>query len=341
MVAAYDSGTPRANEMLTVLDAILPLFFKSILMDKKSEMKETRELIQQLSNTMKTILHNSDKLTQLYAGPTRSEELRSTSQYYTSRAPYSPVIEIDDDSHSKFIPDSNRMKPNHEDGEDSETKRENFRHPRNCLLNFASDFLTNCSIKLNEINKKASQEKHLELLDQKCFIKLNEVASSMIKLAPYDGYTMESPGLHNYILHVLPHTDWSQPIMKPVLINFLRRLEKMMLKIHKNHRIYVATDWASVAILLKGVYETVWKFPHVIMTMPNFKSLILTLQHLALGEEPGAEPSATSYSRKSSLPSQEFCDMVFLLITLQVSNSPALNSCFVSSGAHPWQCFEL
>ena len=50
-----------------------------------------------------------------------------------------------------------------------------LRYPRNCLLNFASDFLTKCSVKLNEINKKSAQEKNLELLDQKCFIKLNEV----------------------------------------------------------------------------------------------------------------------------------------------------------------------
>ena len=34
-------------------------------------------------------------------------------QYYASRAPYSPVIEIDDDSHSKFIPDSSRYFQNH------------------------------------------------------------------------------------------------------------------------------------------------------------------------------------------------------------------------------------
>ena len=84
MVAAYDSGTTRANEMLTVLDAILPLFLKQIVQDKKTEViccfikvdwqpigcwvnrladillkaKEMRDLIQQLSNTMKTILHN-------------------------------------------------------------------------------------------------------------------------------------------------------------------------------------------------------------------------------------------------------------------------------------------
>jgi hypothetical protein len=45
------------------------------------------------------------------------------------RAPYSPVIEIDDDSHSKFIADSSRAKSQMEgEGEDNETKRENFRH---------------------------------------------------------------------------------------------------------------------------------------------------------------------------------------------------------------------
>ena len=120
------------------------------------------------------------------------------------------------------------------------------------------------------------------------------------------------------MLHVLPNTDWSQPFLRPILISFLRRLEKMISKIHKNNRIYVATDWANLAVLLKGVYETIWKFPYIIVTLPNFKSLMSTLQHLALGEEPGNDPTTANYSRKTSLPSQEFCDIVFLLITLQV-----------------------
>ena len=67
-----------------------------------------------------------------------------------------------------------------------------FSYPRNCLLNFTSEFLTKCSVKLNEINKKSAQEKNLELLDQKCFIKLNEVLPSFPLL----------PGLRQ--LNVLP-----------------------------------------------------------------------------------------------------------------------------------------
>ena len=166
--------------------------------------------------------------------------------------------------------------------------------------------------KLKEINKKSAQEKTLELFDQKCLIKLNEVATSMIKLAPYDNYTMQSPGLKNYMTNVFPHTDWSQVSMKPVLINFLRRLEKMMSKIHKIQRIYVATDWSSVAAILSGLYETIWKYPHVIVNMPNFKNLMTTCQYLVVGEEPVVEPTVINYSRKSSLPSKEFCDTVFL-----------------------------
>ena len=50
--------------MLTVLDALLPLYLRSILTDKTGEVKEVREKIQQLSNTIKTIIHNSEKLTQ-------------------------------------------------------------------------------------------------------------------------------------------------------------------------------------------------------------------------------------------------------------------------------------
>ena len=52
------------------------------------------------------------------------------------------------------------------------------RYPRNCLLNFTSEFLAKCSTKMNEINKKSAQEKSLELLDQKCFIRLNEVGTT-------------------------------------------------------------------------------------------------------------------------------------------------------------------
>ena len=80
MVAAYDSGTTRleashillypltvlcrAHQMLTILDAILPLYLRQLVSDKTADVKELREKIQVLSHALKTVIHNADKLTQ-------------------------------------------------------------------------------------------------------------------------------------------------------------------------------------------------------------------------------------------------------------------------------------
>ena len=119
--------------------------------------------------------------------------------------------------------------------------------------------------------------------------------------------------------------------MKPVLINFLRRLDKTFAKIHKNQRIYVSTDWAAVASILRGLYQTVWKYPHIMVSMQNFKNLVTTCQYLIIGQSnllpsqhqrlsAGEDPQEmpAGQSRKCSLPSREFCDVVLLLISLQV-----------------------
>ena len=72
--------------------------------------------------------------------------------------------------------------------------------------------------------------------------------------------------------------------MKPVLINFLRRLDKTFAKIHKNQRIYVSTDWAAVASILRGLYQTVWKYPHIMVSLQNFRNLVTTCQYLIIGQ---------------------------------------------------------
>ena len=48
--------------------------------------------------------------------------------------------------------------------------------------------------------------------------------------------------------------------MKPVITNFLRRLDKMVAKIHKNQRIYVSIDWKAVSIILSGKIQKSFKF---------------------------------------------------------------------------------
>ena len=204
-----------------------------------------------------------------------------------------------------------------DDAVDTEKKRDEFRYPRHCLLNCSGDFLIKCTNKLNEINKRSAQEKSLDLLDPKCLVILNSVASSMLKLAPFDMQTMQSQGLHNYMTNIFPNTDWTLTNMRTPLTNFIRRLEKMMQRIHKYPKIYVSMDWSALAIILNGLYETVWKYPHVIVNMTNFKSLVTICQYLVIGQET-AESTSGSFNKKSNLPSRDFCEVVFLLIALQV-----------------------
>ena len=106
--------------------------------------------------------------------------------------------------------------------------------------------------------------------------------------------------------------------MRQTLLNFLRRLDKSLSKIHKIQRIYVLTDWDAAAEILTGLYETMWKFPHIIVNLPSFKNVVTTCQYLAMGEEPAPDTNFGNYNRKASLPSDKFCNIVFQLISLQV-----------------------
>ena len=63
LVIAYDSGTKRARQMLTILNAILPYFLRDLVRDKKTEPKTIRETIHQLTVTMKALINNCDELT--------------------------------------------------------------------------------------------------------------------------------------------------------------------------------------------------------------------------------------------------------------------------------------
>ena len=64
MVAAYDSGSLRAHHMLSILDAVLPLYLRDLVTDKTTDVKDLREKIQGLSHVLKTIIHNAEKITQ-------------------------------------------------------------------------------------------------------------------------------------------------------------------------------------------------------------------------------------------------------------------------------------
>ena len=91
-----------------------------------------------------------------------------------------------------------------QDSEDIEYKLDRYCQPRNSLLLLISNFVMKCSAKLAEINKKDRQEKAVELLDNKCYMKMVEIAHSLLKMAPYDQECIKSKGLQMYMTQVFP-----------------------------------------------------------------------------------------------------------------------------------------
>lgn len=67
------------------------------------------------------------------------------------------------------------------DLEDAENCHKNeFRRPRDTLLNMVGDFVARCSARLIELNKKSQDGKTIELLDSKCHIVSNFLECKII-----------------------------------------------------------------------------------------------------------------------------------------------------------------
>lgn len=118
---------------------------------------------------------------------------------------------------------------------DERIAREEFRRPRESLLNICTEFYKHCGPRLKVLQNLAGEPRvtSLELLDVKSHMRLAEIAHSLLKLAPYDTQTMESRGLRRYIMEMLPITDWTAEAVRPALILILKRLDRMFNKIHK------------------------------------------------------------------------------------------------------------
>ncbi|XP_021940294.1 protein unc-80 homolog isoform X4 [Zootermopsis nevadensis] len=325
MVVAYAADSVRGHQMLTILEAILPCYVQHIQLPiYKKEGKTEKEIIHQLAVAIRTLINNCEALAKNYNGPQRaSPEHKGSSQRNYSRGPYSPAFEFEEDSHSRYVSDHSRSKIIYErDKEDSEVLRSEFRRPRDILLSMVAEFHTKCTVRLNEINKKSGQDsKTIELLDIKSHVRLADIAHSLLKVSPYDPDTMACRGLQHYMSDILPSTEWTNEAMRPALISILRRLDKTFNKIYKKPSIRRHTDWEAAAGLLKGIYETLARYPYLVH-MQHLKTLINTCQALIVGETTSAGmgecmPSATA-ALMCQVPPPHFCSTVVRLIALQI-----------------------
>ncbi|KAG7191052.1 hypothetical protein KM043_007098 [Ampulex compressa] len=322
MVIAYAPDSIRGQQMLIILEAILPCYVQQIqLSTYNKEGKTEKEIINQLAIAVKTLVNNSEALTKYYNGPQKSSpEHKGSSQRNYGKGPYSPGFDFEDDTHTtKYIEHSKVKSFYDRDNEDAESCHKNeFRRPRDTLLNMVGDFVARCTSRLVELNKKSQDGKTIELLDSKCHIRLADIAHSLLKISPYDASTMGCRGLKRYMNDILPSTEWSNDDMRPALMIILRRLDKTFSKIHKKASIRRNTDWAAASDLLKGIYETLSRCPYI-AHFQYLKTLLTTCQSLIIGDTPPEDvTSASSYALMSKIPPQHFCSTVLRLIALHV-----------------------
>ncbi|CAG7787075.1 unnamed protein product [Allacma fusca] len=324
-VVAYASDSLRGQQMLTILEAVLPPYLTHI-QTNKTEGKTERDVINHIAVALKTLVNNCEPLAKNYSGPQMSEaaDMRGSSQrnYASKGGLMTPGYEFaDDDSHSKYMSDHSRNKSAYDrDMQDSEVIRDEFRRPRDTLLSLVSDFYSKSFARLMELAKKGGADaKPVELLDSKSHVRLSEVAMSLLKVSPYDPATMGCRGLQRYMVEVFPFGDWAHESARPALIAFLRRVDKTFIKICKKTSIRRHTDWEAAAGLLKGIYQTLWRHPYIVH-MQHLKSLIQTCQCLLMGEGQASELGLSSAGAAllGKIPPTHFCSTVVRLLALQV-----------------------
>ncbi|XP_056632405.1 protein unc-80 homolog isoform X2 [Diorhabda sublineata] len=325
MVVSYSSESVRGYQMLIILEAILPCYVKQIqLPTYNKEGKKEKDIINQLAVAIKTLVNNCESLTKSYNGPYRSSpEHKGSSQRNYSRGPYSPGFDFEDDSHSKFMSEHSRAKSMYEhDVEDSEVLRAEYRRPRDVLLSLVGEFVCRAATRLQDLNKKNNSDgKVVELLDIKSHVRLADIAHTLLKVSPYDPESMGCRGLQHYMTYILPSTDWSNDAMRPALVTILRRLDKVFQKISKKPSIRRNTDWDAAAGLLKGIYDTMVKYPYIIH-WSQIRALISTCQSLIVSDSCSQEGvSGATAALMSQAPPAHFCSMVVRLIALQIQNT--------------------
>ncbi|XP_058983125.1 protein unc-80 homolog isoform X2 [Musca domestica] len=325
MVVSYSAESTRGYQMLIILEAILPCYLQQIQSPSYIPLqgKSERDIILQLAVAIRTMVHNCEGLAKSYNGPYRNspDHKGSSQRNYSRGPPYSPGLDFEEESHSKYINDP-RTKNTFDCGEDSKKIRNEYRRPRDVLLSVVGDFLSKATTRLQELSKKMPKDdnKSTEVLDAKCHIRLADIAHSLLKVSPYDPESMACRGLQRYMQAVLPRAEWSNDTLRNALVTILRRVDKVFLKISKKPSIRRSTDWDAAAGLLKGIHETIVRHPYV-LHWQQMKTLISTVQNLIVNEPGSSVPegiSSAGAALMSQNPPASICSTVVRLVALQV-----------------------
>ncbi|XP_034720564.1 protein unc-80 homolog isoform X19 [Etheostoma cragini] len=293
-VVAYAPESFRSLQMLMVLEALVPCHLQklksnTITMESASAARDEIAAIAALATSLQALLYSSETLTRPMTAPQMSRCDQGHKGGTTANHAMSGGVNTRDNLH---LLEEGQGMPREE--LDERNAREEFRRPRESLLNICTEFYKHCGPRLKILQNVAGEPRvtALELLDIKSHMRLAEIAHALLKLAPYDTLTMESRGLRRYIMEMLPITDWSSEAVRPALILILKRLDRMFNKIHKMPTLRCArpqalctrrqVEWEAASNLIEGICLTLQRQP-IISFLPHLRSLINVCVNLVMG----------------------------------------------------------
>ncbi|KAJ0009452.1 hypothetical protein NQD34_001154 [Periophthalmus magnuspinnatus] len=283
-VVAYAPESFRSLQMLMVLEALVPCFLQklksnTVTMESASAARDEIAAIAALATSLQALLYSSESLTRPMTAPQMSRCDQGHKGGTTANHAMSGGVNTRDNLH---LLEEGQGMPREE--LDERIAREEFRRPRESLLNICTEFYKHCGPRLKILQNVAGEPRvtALELLDIKSHMRLAEIAHALLKLAPYDTLTMESRGLRRYIMEMLPITDWSSEAVRPALILILKRLDRMFNKIHKMPTLRRQVEWEAASNLIEGICLTLQRQP-IISFLPHLRSLINVCVNLVMG----------------------------------------------------------
>ncbi|KFQ54556.1 Protein unc-80, partial [Nestor notabilis] len=264
-VVAYAPESFRSLQMLMVLEALVPCYLQKLKRQTSqaetvTAAREETAAMAALATSLQALLYSVEVLTRYPEQGAKLHFIREN-LHLLEEGQGLPREELDE-----------------------RIAREEFRRPRESLLNICTEFYKHCGPRLKILQNLAGEPRvtSLELLDVKSHMRLAEIAHSLLKLAPYDTQTMESRGLRRYIMEMLPITDWTAEAVRPALILILKRLDRMFNKIHKMPTLRRQVEWEPASSLIEGVCLTLQRQP-IISFLPHLRSLINVCVNLVMG----------------------------------------------------------
>uniref|UniRef100_A0A8B9PN18 Unc-80 homolog, NALCN channel complex subunit n=1 Tax=Apteryx owenii TaxID=8824 RepID=A0A8B9PN18_APTOW len=295
-VVAYAPESFRSLQMLMVLEALVPCYLQKLKrqtsqVETVTAAREEIAAMAALATSLQALLYSVEVLTRPMTAPQMSRCDQGHKGTTTANHTMSAGVNTrypEQGAKLHFIRENLHLL---EEGQglpreelDERIAREEFRRPRESLLNICTEFYKHCGPRLKILQNLAGEPRvtSLELLDVKSHMRLAEIAHSLLKLAPYDTQTMESRGLRRYIMEMLPITDWTAEAVRPALILILKRLDRMFNKIHKMPTLRRQVEWEPASSLIEGVCLTLQRQP-IISFLPHLRSLINVCVNLVMG----------------------------------------------------------